>query len=317
LTIYITVRKLAMGVVAVELLLDRRAARSPAATADREVGRYIAGTERLEYGVHTRGPLMQDREFSYQTAAEETWRIFRIMAEFVEGIEVMAHIGPAVSIFGSSRAQPTDRYYQLAVECARLLALRNYAVITGGGPGIMEAANKGAAEGGGKSVGLNIALPLEQIPNAYQNIALDFHYFFVRKVMFLKYAVGTICLPGGFGSLDEFFETMTLIQTRKAPPMAIVLVGCDFWNPMIDWVHSTLLDQHGYVSPEDMHLFTITDDPHVAVSTICDYYEQHGTPIGIPPTAEEMTRHPQDRMTAEGTVYGVPPIGPRRRSSRP
>jgi uncharacterized protein (TIGR00730 family) len=259
---------------------------------------------------------MQDREFSYQTAAEETWRIFRIMAEFVEGIEVMAQVGPAVTIFGSSRAQPGDPHYELAIECGRLLALRNYAVITGGGPGIMEAANKGAAEAGGKSVGLNIALPLEQVPNAYQNIALDFHYFFVRKVMFLKYAVGMICLPGGFGSLDEFFETMTLMQTRKAPPMAMVLVGSAFWNPLLDWLRGTLLDHHGYISPEDLHLFTVTDDPHVAVGTVCDFYERHGTPIGIPPTTGEMARHPHDRISAEGTVYGAPPLPPARRTRR-
>ncbi len=260
---------------------------------------------------------MKDHEFTYETAAEETWRIFRIMAEFVEAIEVMAHIGPAVSVFGSARALPTDHYYQLAVECGRLLALRNFAVVTGGGPGIMEAANKGAAAGGGKSVGLNIALPMEQIPNSYQNIALDFHYFFVRKVMFLKYAVGTICLPGGFGSLDEFFETMTLIQTRKAPAMAIVLVGSEFWRPMIDWLRDTLLDRHAYISPEDLDLYTVTDDPNVAVETVCAHYERHRTPIGIRPTAEEMRRHPHDRLTAEGTVYGVPPMGTARRSRRP
>jgi uncharacterized protein (TIGR00730 family) len=260
-----------------------------------------------------RDAYMTDHEFTYQTAAEETWRIFRIMAEFVESIDVMAHVGPAVSVFGSARAQPIDHYYQVAVECGRLLALRNYAVITGGGPGIMEAANKGATEAGGRSVGLNIALPLEQVPNAFQNIALEFHYFFVRKVMFLKYAVGTICLPGGFGSLDEFFETMTLVQTRKAPPMAMVLIGAEYWNPMLHWLRETLLDQHGYVSPEDMHLFTVTDDPHVAVNTVCEFYERRGTPIGIRPTAEEMKRHPHDRISAEGTVFGVPPMGPGRR----
>jgi predicted Rossmann-fold nucleotide-binding protein len=130
--------------------------------------------------------------------------------------------------------------------------------------------------------------------------------------MFLKYAVGTICLPGGFGSLDEFFETMTLVQTHKAPPMAIILVGTEFWNPMVDWLRGTLLDRHGYISADDLHQFTVTDDPHVAVDTVCEYYERHGTPIGIPPTSEEMRRHPHDRISAEGTVYGVPPTGPRR-----
>ncbi len=258
-----------------------------------------------------------DGEFAYQTAAEETWRIFRIMSEFVEGIDVLSHVGRAVSIFGSSRVGPDDPYYRMAEQCARLLVERDYAVITGGGPGIMEAANKGAAQAGGKSVGLNIALPHEQIPNPYQNIALNFHYFFVRKVMFLKYAVGTICLPGGFGTLDEFFETMTLVQTGKAPRMAIVLLGSPFWNPMLDWLRTTLLEKHGHIAREDLELYTVTDDPQVAVHTVCDYYERHGTPIRVPATAEEMKRHPQERMTAEGTVYGVPPSGPARPNRLP
>ncbi len=260
---------------------------------------------------------MENHEFTYQTAAEETWRIFRIMAEFVESIEVMAHVGPAVSIFGSARAQPTDHYYQLAMECARLLALRDYAVITGGGPGIMEAVNKGAAEAGGKSVGLNIALPVEQIPNPYQNIALDFHYFFVRKVMFVKYAVGTICLPGGFGTLDEFFETMTLVQTEKAPPMAIVLMGTEYWKPLVAWVRDSLLDHYATISARDLDLFSVTDDPLTAVETVIAHHQRHGTPVGVPPTEEEMKRHPQERMTAEGTVYGVPPLGRFPRPRRP
>ena len=153
--------------------------------------------------------------------------------------------------------------------------------------------------------------------NPYQNIALDFHYFFVRKVMFLKYAVGTICLPGGFGSLDEFFETMTLVQTGKAPPMAIVLVGSEFWDPMIDWMRATLLERHATISPEDLHLFTVTDDPQVAVNTVCEFYERQVTTTGIPPTIEEMRRHPQQRLTAEGTIFGVPPMGPSRRIGRP
>ena len=259
---------------------------------------------------------MADKEFSYQTAAEETWRIFRIMAEFVEGIEVMSHLGPAVSIFGSARTQPGDPNYELARECARLLAERNYAVITGGGPGIMEAANRGAAEAGGMSVGLNIALPQEQAANSYQNTTLDFHYFFVRKVMFLKYAIGTICLPGGFGTLDEFFEAMTLVQTGKAPPMAIVLIGSEFWQPLAGWLRTVVFEKFACISPPDMDLFTITDDAQVAVDTVCDYYKQHGAPVGIPPTAEEMKRHPQQRLTAEGTIYGVPPSGPGRRKGR-
>ncbi len=255
------------------------------------------------------GHCPTDGDFGSSVVAEETWRIFRIMAEFVESIEVMAHVGPAVSVFGSARTKPGEKYYELGVECGRTLADRGYAVITGGGPGIMEAANKGAAERGGKSVGLNIALPHEQESNPYQNVALDFHYFFVRKVMFVKYAIGTICLPGGFGTLDEFFETMTLVQTQKAPPMAIVLLGSEYWAPLATWIRDHLLDRFATVSPGDLDLFSITDDPATAVDTIIRHHEQHGTIVGVPPTTEEMKRNPQERMTAEGTVYGVPPVG--------
>ncbi|MEW6251887.1 MAG: TIGR00730 family Rossman fold protein [Planctomycetota bacterium] len=255
-----------------------------------------------------RGPGARAEDYGH-TFAEETWRIFRIMAEFVEAIEVMAHVGKAVSLFGSARAGPGDPHYLHALECGRLLAERDYAVITGGGPGVMEAANRGAAEAGGRSVGLNIALPLEQVPNAYQNIALNFHYFFVRKVMFVKYAVGTIILPGGFGTLDEFFETMTLVQTQKSPPMGIALIGTDYWGPLVEWMRSTLRDRYAAISASDLDLFTLTDDPAVAVDALIAHHERHGTPVGVPPTAEEMQRHPQERMTAEGTVYGVPPLG--------
>ncbi|MCK4341875.1 MAG: TIGR00730 family Rossman fold protein [Phycisphaerae bacterium] len=252
---------------------------------------------------------MADGEFTHRNAAEETWRIFRIMSEFVEGIEVMSRVGPAVSMFGSARTLPGEPYYEMATECARLVAQRGLAVITGGGPGIMEAANKGAAEAGGKSVGLNIALPLEQEPNDYQNITVDFHYFFARKVMFLRYAIGMICLPGGFGTLDEFFESMTLLQTEKAPPMGVVLMGREFWNPMADWLRTALLDKYGNISPEDLNLYTITDDPEVAVNTICECYEKRLAAVEEPPVDHELKLRPTERLTAEGTVYGVPPAG--------
>jgi len=249
---------------------------------------------------------MSDGEFTYRTAAEETWRIFRIMAEFVEGIDVMSHVGPAVSIFGSSRITATDPYYDVAERCARRLVECGFAVITGGGPGIMEGANKGAVEAGGKSVGLNIALPVEQEPNRYQNIALDFHYFFVRKVMFVKYAVATICFPGGFGTLDEFFESMTLVQTRKSPPLKIILIGSEFWGPLVAWLRATLLERHHVVSPEDLDLFMITDDVDAAVNSICTFYEQNRAMAGQPSTVDELMRHPPERVTAEGTIYGIP-----------
>ena len=173
------------------------------------------------------------------------------------------------------------------------------------GQGIMEAANKGAAEAGGKSVGLNIALPLEQEPNAYQNIAVDFHYFFARKVMFLKYAVGMICLPGGFGTMDEFFEAMTLLQTGKAPPMGLVLVGTEFWTPTVEWMRTTLLEKHQSISPEDLDLFTITDDPQIAVNWVFDCYQKTCAMSEPPPVETELKLSPTQRLTAEGTVYGV------------
>jgi len=259
---------------------------------------------------------MADGEFTYRTAAEETWRIFRIMAEFVEGIEVMSRVGPAVSIFGSARTKPGDQHYELATQCARLLAERGFGIITGGGPGIMEAANKGAKEGGGKSVGLNIALPQEQEPNDYQNIAVDFHYFFVRKVMFLKYAVGMVCLPGGFGTMDEFFESMTLLQTGKALPMGVALLGSDFWSPLKHWLKETMLDQFGNISPEDLDLFTVTDDPQVAVQRICEEYEKNQAAL-YPEHVRDIELNPRERVSAEGTIYGVSPTAiPKREGER-
>lgn len=247
-------------------------------------------------------------EFTYRTAAEETWRIFRIIAEFVEGIEELAHIGPAVSIFGSARTPPSDPYYKQAVQISRMLAQRGFAIITGGGPGIMEAANKGAVEVDGTSVGLNIALPKEQIPNSFQNVAIDFHYFFARKVMFVKYASAFVCFPGGFGTMDEFFESMTLIQTGKSEPMKIVLIGEKFWNPLRDWIRDAMLGERAAISPEDLELFTITDDLDHAVELICRHHKALAT-------CRKSTR----RMTAEGTVYGVPPRESRKklRKKRP
>ena len=244
-------------------------------------------------------------EFTYRTAAEETWRIFRIIAEFVEGIEVMSHVGPAVSVFGSSRTPPDDPYYKQAMELAAKLARHGFAVITGGGPGIMEAANKGALEAGGKSVGLNIALPHEQVPNAFQNIDLDFHYFFARKVMFVKYASAFVCFPGGFGTMDEFFESMTLIQTEKTPPMKVVLIGSSFWQPLADWIRNAMLNDRAAISPQDLGLFSITDDVDEAVEQIRAHRKE-----------EEKALKAFGRMTAEGTVYGVPPRELRRRRGK-
>lgn len=247
-------------------------------------------------------------------AAKETWRIFRIMAEFVEGFEVMSQIGPAVSIFGSSRTGPHERYYQLATETAYKLASRGVAIITGGGPGIMEAANKGAAAAGGKSIGLNISLPAEQEPNEYQNISLNFHYFFARKVMFVKYASAFVCFPGGFGTMDEFFEAMTLIQTGKIPPMQVVLMGETFWRPLERWLRDSMLMQHHCISPEDLDYFTITDSADEAVERIAAHMERERA-AGAGPAGPEGWGAPR-RLTAEGTLYGIPPRT-RTRPSKP
>lgn len=191
----------------------------------------------------------------------DPWRIFRIMAEFVEGFEAMAQIANGISVFGSARTPETDKYYQDAVHLGRSLTLSGYTVITGGGPGIMEAANRGAKEAGGVSVGLNIDLPFEQQPNPYIGKMLSFRYFFCRKVMFSKYSRAIVAFPGGFGTLDELFEHLTLVQTRKIGSMPIILYGSAFWQGCIDWVKNIMLDKEKYISPEDMFLFKIADTP--------------------------------------------------------
>jgi len=199
----------------------------------------------------------------------DTWRVFRIMAEFVEGFEQMSRVGPAVSVFGSSRADESDPYYDPARQTGKLLVERNLAVITGGGGGIMEAANRGAHEAGGKSVGLNIELPFEQEPNEYLDVPLEFHYFFVRKVMFLKYSLGFILFPGGFGTLDELFEALTLMQTGRNRTFGLILYGSEYWAGLADWVRDHLLDR-GYISPEDCDLLTITDSPEETVHHVLE-----------------------------------------------
>ena len=202
---------------------------------------------------------------------QDLWRLFRIMAEFTEGFEELSSVGPAVSIFGSARTQPSERYYKLAEQTASELVEAGFAVITGGGGGIMEAANKGAAEANGKSIGLNIELPMEQIPNPYQNAVLDFRYFFVRKVMFLKYAHGFIVFPGGYGTMDEFFESLVLIQTLKQASFPVILMCSDYWKGLVDWLTETMLNKHAYISPEDPDVFTVVDDPSRAVEMIVNF----------------------------------------------
>lgn len=207
---------------------------------------------------------------------QDLWRIFRIMAEFTEGFEELASVGNAVSIFGSARTKPTDRYYKLAEITASKCVKSGFSVITGGGGGIMEAANKGASEAGGQSIGLNIELPMEQIPNEYQNLPMHFRYFFVRKVMFLKYAHGFIVFPGGFGTMDEFFESLVLIQTFKQATFPVVLMCSDYWTGLMKWIKETMLKEHGYISPEDLDVFTLEDDPTKAVKIISDFRDSQG-----------------------------------------
>ena len=197
----------------------------------------------------------------------ESWRLFRIIGEFVEGVEKLYDLGPAVSIFGSARTKPDDPDYAIAVRTAALFAKENFAVITGGGGGIMEAANKGAAEAGGVSVGLNISLPFEQKPNPYANIQLQFHYFFVRKVMFVKYAMAYIIMPGGFGTLDELFEAVTLIQTHRIRPLPVFLMGSDYWGGLVDWIRTRLLKE-GLISPADIEIFQVIDEPEEVVKAV-------------------------------------------------
>jgi uncharacterized protein (TIGR00730 family) len=197
----------------------------------------------------------------------ESWRLFKILGEFVGGVENLHDLGPAVSIFGSARIQPKDPVYEKASRLAELFVASGFAVITGGGGGVMEAANKGAAQAGGRSVGLNIQLPFEQIPNPYANLKLEFNYFFIRKVMFIKYAAAYIALPGGFGTLDEVFEVMTLIQTKRVKPFPIILVGSDYWSGLLDWIKARLQDA-GMISPEDMDIVQIIDDPEAVVATV-------------------------------------------------
>lgn len=209
--------------------------------------------------------------------ASDSWQIFKIMAEFVEGFEKMASIGPCVSIFGSARTELGNKYYKLAEDIAYKLTQSGYGVITGGGPGIMEAANKGAMKGQGISAGLNIQLPFEQSSNPYidHDKLITFKHFFVRKVMFQKYAQGFIVLPGGFGTFDEFFESATLIQTGKIGRFPIVLVGTDYWKGLVEWIEEVVQMEQKNISPEDMDLFTLVDTAEQAVDVINKFYEKY------------------------------------------
>ena len=207
----------------------------------------------------------------------DSWQIFKIMSEFVEGFETMSKIGPCVSVFGSARTKSDNKFYKQAEEIGYLLTQSGYGVISGGGPGIMEAANKGAARGGGKSVGLNIELPFEQSANSFidNDKLINFDYFFVRKVMFVKYAQGFIVLPGGVGTLDELFEAITLIQTQKIGKFPIVLVGKSYWEGLLDWIKATVLEKEKNISIEDLDLINVVDTPKQAVAIINNFYKKY------------------------------------------
>jgi len=256
-------------------------------------------------------------EMLVRDQAAESWRVFRIMSEFVEGFEVLDRLSKAVSIFGSARTHPDDPMYKAAETTARLLVRSKFAVITGGGPGIMEAGNKGAFEAGGTSIGLNISLPHEQESNRYQTVSLDFHYFYARKVMFVKYASAFICFPGGYGTLDELFETLTLVETLKIEPFPILLYNSSYWGGLRDWVNDKLVKSR-CIDREDLDIFRLVDTPQEAVKVLTQGVKKHWwkpadrvlkDAVG---TAAHASRAPIEGArgadTGEGTRYGQRPI---------
>jgi uncharacterized protein (TIGR00730 family) len=216
-----------------------------------------------------------------QLEKEESWRMFRIIGEFVEGFDALSRITPAVTLFGGARARPGEFAYDKAEAIGRAIAMAGFTLVSGGGPGVMEAACKGALEAGGRAVGLNIDLPSGQAPNPYTTLSLHFHYFFVRKVMLVKYATAFVLLPGGFGTLDELFETVTLIQTHKIKPFPVILVGWDYWRGLVDWLHDQAVAA-GYLDAADLDILTITDDPDEVVGRIAQFYQAQGMDLSSP-----------------------------------
>jgi uncharacterized protein (TIGR00730 family) len=223
-------------------------------------------------------PIRKSRQRNWtESKAHSSWQIFKIMAEFVDGFEALAKVGPCITIFGSARVREGHKYYDLAVDIAKRLAEEGFGIISGGGPGIMEASNKGAQLAGGKSVGLNIELPFEQGANPYcdKQHTLNFDYFFVRKVMFVKYSQAFIMMPGGFGTMDEFFEVLTLIQTGKMLQVPLILVGTEFWNGLLSWVKETMLDQENNISAKDLELLKVANSPDEVIKYVLEFYGQH------------------------------------------
>ena len=242
-----------------------------------------------------------DTDQRKQALSLESWRALRILSEFVDGVETMSRCAPGIAVFGSARLKPSHPAYLEAERCGRMLVEKGFAVITGGGPGIMEAANKGAKESGGTSVGLNIVLPMEQRPNPYQTVDLEFRYFFVRKVMFVKYARGFIIFPGGFGTMDELFEALTLIQTLKIVPFPVVLVGSAFWAPLVAWMRNVLLEEYAAVSPEDFEIFHVTDSVDEAVQLV---WEAHVGARIVAPKLPRFASDAEERISGDGTRGG-------------
>ncbi|MEY2904548.1 MAG: hypothetical protein RJA52_564 [Bacteroidota bacterium] len=224
----------------------------------------------------------QMKQWGRHIKGENSWTMFKVISEFVEGFESMNAIGPCVSIFGSARTKPENPYYKVALDIARMLTEEGYGIITGGGPGIMEAGNKGASLYGGTSVGLNIDLPFEQGHNQYidYNKNLNFRYFFVRKVMFVKYAQAFVALPGGFGTMDELFETLTLVQTNKISKVPIILVGVDYWSGLLEWIKNTMLEKEKNINPVDLDLMPLTDEPEEVVRIINGFYAEKSSELG-------------------------------------
>jgi uncharacterized protein (TIGR00730 family) len=219
--------------------------------------------------------IVQDKKLDQLLKTQDDiWRVFRVMSEFVEGFQTFSRLGPCVTVFGSARTKPGTRYYEMTMQVAKEFVKSGYGIISGGGPGIMEAANKGAKEAGGVSVGINIDLPFEQSANPYidKDKLITFRHFYVRKVMFVKYAQAFIVMPGGFGTLDELFESVTLVQTRKVNKFPIILMGKEYWGGLFEWVKNKMLAE-GNISEGDLHLFTTTDDPKTAAQTVTDYYK--------------------------------------------
>jgi uncharacterized protein (TIGR00730 family) len=229
----------------------------------------------------------------------DPWRSLRILSEFVEGFDALAEVGPAVSVFGSARMGSRHRYYRQARELGRMLGKAGYAVITGGGPGIMEAANRGCREGGGLSIGCNIELPEEQGLNPYVDLGVEFRYFFTRKVMFVKYADAFVIFPGGYGTLDELFEALTLIQTQKVQDFPVILMGTDYWGGMIDWIRASLLAESA-INPEDVDLLRLTDDPNEAVKIIGAYQRsQRGAAADVVPETKPIKKRDVKKPTSK------------------